>query len=545
MCALYRPGPLTAGLTDSFVRRKNGEEAVSYDHPLTQNSLQSTYGVIVYQEQVMQMSKEMCGFTGGEADTLRKAIGKKKRDVMDKMGKQFIQGAVDNGVDKSIVEKIWKDILGFADYAFNKSHSACYALIAYQTAYLKAHYPTAFMAALMTSDFDNTDRLTIEMNECHSMGIEVLPPDVNESFVEFAIVPGKDQIRFGMSAIKNVGISAVEERAREQGPFNNLEDFLTRVNSHVVNRKTIESLIKTGAFDRFDTRSKLMNNIDTILAFSQKKQKEQDSGQTDLFGTTIKEEQTSTIVLGPEDIVYTTKDYLTWERDLMGLFLSAHPLVDYTKLLTEQAHPISEIDEKHEGKKATIGGIVSDVRVIQTKNGQNMAFVRISDLKSDIEIIVFPKVYQDTSWLWVIDKVLIIEGEVNMKDREGNSTNEIKIAANSAREVTHEEAINYKPGKKPVKSLDKQKPKKSKTTDDKLDKKPKKLYIRMSDTENVARLQSLKEHLTSYAGDLEVVLIVGPADSKQAIKITEKITDSAESLSGLVNLFGEENVKVS
>ncbi len=152
------------------------------------------------------MSKEMCGFTGGEADTLRKAIGKKKRDVMDKMGKQFVEGAVANGVDRKIVEKIWKDILGFADYAFNKSHSACYALIAYQTAYLKAHYPAAFMAALMTSDFDDTDRLTIEMSECQNMGIEVLPPDVNESFVEFAVVPGKEQVRFGMSAIKNVGI---------------------------------------------------------------------------------------------------------------------------------------------------------------------------------------------------------------------------------------------------------------------------------------------------------------------------------------------------
>ncbi|MCA9324098.1 DNA polymerase III subunit alpha [Candidatus Saccharibacteria bacterium] len=552
MCALYRPGPLTAGLTDSFVRRKNGDEEVRFDHPLTKNSLESTYGVIVYQEQVMQMSKEMCGFTGGEADTLRKAIGKKKRDVMDKMGKQFIEGAVENGVSHQVVEKIWKDILGFADYAFNKSHSACYALIAYQTAYLKAHYPAAFMAALMTSDYDDTDRLTIEMSECQNMGIEVLPPDVNESFVEFAVVPGKDQIRFGMSAIKNVGIGAVEEilRAREAGTFSSLEDFLGRVNSHTVNRKTIESLIKTGAFDRFESRSKLLNNIDSILAFSQKKQKEQDSGQTDLFGNELSDEAAAQIILGPEDTPYTTKDYLKWERELMGLYLSAHPLVEYKNILVEQAHPISDVTEKQEGKRATIGGIVTDARIIQTKNGQNMAFVRIADLKNDIELLVFPKVYEETSWLWVVDKVLIIEGDVNARDRDGNATDEVKVAVTSAREIPHEEAVNYKVGKKPIKALKDVKSKKSKIKNEKdtkqVDKKSlERVYIRMLDTDDVARLQALKDHLTANPGENEVVLVVGPADGKQAIRIPERLSTNDESLHGLAELFGQENVKVS
>jgi DNA polymerase-3 subunit alpha len=548
MCALYRPGPLGAGLTDSFVKRKNGVETVSYDHPLTRNSLEPTYGVIVYQEQVMQMSKEMCGFTGGEADTLRKAIGKKKRDVMDKMGLQFIEGAVNNGVPKKVVEKIWKDILGFADYAFNKSHSACYGLIAYQTAYLKAHYPAEFMAALMTSDYDDTDRLTIEMSECANMGVEVLPPDVNESFVEFAVVPGKNQIRFGMSAIKNVGISAVEEilRARKAGVFGTIEDFFSRVNSHTVNKKSIESLIKTGAFDRFGSRSVLLNNMDSLLAFSQKKQKEQDSGQTDLFGSDQSSASSTKIPLGPEEIIYNKKDYLKWERELMGLYLSSHPLSDYEKLLSEKVHPIKEVTYKHEDKRAIIGGIVTDVRIIQTKNGQNMAFVRMADMSGDIELLLFPKIFAETSWLWVIDKVLIVEGDVNTKDREGNSTEEVKIAVVSAREIPHEEAINFVPGsKRPPKKLADLKPKSRTSKKEASEKKQqKRIYVRLADTADAGRLQTLKEHLGNYPGSAELVLVVGLSEKKQAIKLPEKISSEDESIDVLVQLFGMENVKV-
>ncbi len=548
MCALYRPGPLGAGLTDSFVKRKNGVETVTYDHPLTRNSLEPTYGVIVYQEQVMQMSKEMCGFTGGEADTLRKAIGKKKRDVMDKMGKQFIEGAVKNGVPQQVVEKIWKDILGFADYAFNKSHSACYGLIAYQTAYLKAHYPAEFMAALMTSDYDDTDRLTIEMSECANMGVEVLPPDVNESFVEFAVVPGKNQIRFGMSAIKNVGISAVEEilRARKAGEFATIEDFFGRVNSHTVNKKSVESLIKTGAFDRFGSRSLLLNNMDALLAFSQKKQKEQDSGQTDLFGNDQSSASSTKIPLGPEEIAYNKKDYLKWERELMGLYLSAHPLSDYEKLLQEKAHPIKDVTYKHENKRAIIGGIVTDVRIIQTKNGQNMAFVRMADMSGDIELLLFPKVFTETSWLWVVDKVVIVEGDVNTKDREGNSTEEVKIAVVSAREIPHEEAINFVPGsKRPPKKLDDLKPKNRTSKKESAEKnKQKRIYVRLADTADASRLQALKEHLGSHPGDTELVLVVGSTENKQAIKLPEKTSNDDESIDKLAQLFGGENIKV-
>jgi DNA polymerase-3 subunit alpha len=547
MCALYRPGPLTAGLTDSFVKRKNGLEKVEVVHAKFQDALGSTFGVLVYQEQVMRISKDVCGFSGGDADTLRKAIGKKKRDVMLKMQKKFIDGGEKHsGVPRPVMQKFWDDLMGFADYAFNKSHSACYALIAYQTAYLKAHYPAAFMAALMTSDFDDTDRLTIEMSECQHMGIEVLPPDVNESFVEFAVVPGKDQIRFGMQAIKNVGRGAVEEilRARADQPFTSLEDFFTRVNARTVNRKTVESLIKTGGFDRFETRSKLLNNIESLLAFSQKKQKELDSGQTDLFGNAIGEVEQSTMQLGPEDIEFTMRDNLNWERELLGLYLSDHPLNAYTAILGEQAYPIKDISKGDDSKKVTLGGIVMDTRVIQTKNGKNMAFVKIADLSGEIEFLLFPKSYDETSWLWQIDKVILAEGTVQARDRDGNESDEIKFIVNSAREVTHEEAQNYIAGKKrELKKLHEVKPKKA-TTKQSNKQQSKKIYVRLPSAQDTDRLQALKEHILLYPGDTDVVLVVGPPESKQAIRVPEKSLNTDESLSKLVSLFGPENVKV-
>jgi DNA polymerase-3 subunit alpha len=269
MVALYRPGPMQ--FIDEFIGRKHGERVIAYPHPSMENSLKNTYGVLVYQEQVMQISKEVCGLTGGEADTLRKAIGKKKIDIMRKMKLRMIEGGqAVSGIQPAVMEVFWKQLEEFAAYCFNKSHAACYGLIAYQTAYLKAHYPEAFMAAVMSSDYDDIDRLAIEITECKKMGIQVLAPDVNESYLEFAVVPDSKQIRFGMVAIKNVGHGAVEEilKARDASNFTSLEDFLTRVNCRVVNRKAMESLIKAGGFDRYAERAVLLHNLDMMLAFA-------------------------------------------------------------------------------------------------------------------------------------------------------------------------------------------------------------------------------------------------------------------------------------
>jgi DNA polymerase-3 subunit alpha len=586
MGALYRPGPLSAGLTDSFIKRKNGNEDIIYAHPLMKGALQDTYGVLVYQEQVMQISREVCGFTGGEADTLRKAIGKKKHDVMAKMQVKFIQGAVANGVSQAVIEKFWKDLLGFADYCFNKSHSACYGLTSYHTAYLKAHYPAEFMAALMTSDFDDTDRLSIEISECKKMGISVLPPDVNESFVEFAVVPPATEadrggiVRFGMNAIKNVGTGAVEEilRAREEGAFTSLEDFFKRVNTRVVNRKALESLIKAGAMDRFGERHILLHNLDTLLAFAQRIQKDRVSGQTDLFGNLVEESVKSTLKLDEAAPKINQHEQLKWERELLGLYLSRHPLELYETFLSEQTLPLNTLKPAHDGKAVTIGGAIGEMREITTKTGSKMAFIKLEDQLSEIEMILFPGSYQRTLGLWEQDRIVLVRGKLSAKDREGNIGEELKILVDDAREITPEQAASYQPTGRKQKPLSEGRKKagiglskppyrpgggqagspvsparvvaersaapasvarpaplpSSVTTP--------KVYIRLANAQDQAVLVSLKTTIDQYGGQTDVVLVLGEA--RQIIKLPGGVQEDEAVLNKLRDLVGAENVKV-
>lgn len=550
MGALYRPGPLSAGLTDSFIRRKNGQEEVTYGHELMKGALDSTYGVLVYQEQFMQISRDVCGFTGGEADTLRKAIAKKKHDIMAKMEQRFIEGAVEKGVSKTYIQKFWKQLLGFADYCFNKSHSACYGLISYQTAYLKAHYPSSFMAALMTSDFDDTDRLAIEISECKHMGIDVLPPDVNESFVEFAVVPKTHQIRFGLAAVKNVGIGAVEEilRARNETQFTGLEDFLERVSSKVVNKKTMESLIKAGAFDRFGDRSVLLGSLEAILAYASRVQKQAASGQTDLFGVAgtgaaIK----SQLLLENDNEEISQRQLLIWERELLGLYLSQNPLQAFEPVLSEQTTPLNVLDPVHDKRSVTVGGAIREFREITTKNGQKMAFVKIEDSYAETELILFPGIYQQTIGIWERDRVVIVKGKVSSTDRDGNSTGEIKVLADDAREITYEQAKAYQPtGKKPKTP----KPstaatKKSSEASSVVDDVCRRVYIRIENSDDSDMLISLKKTIDNNGGDTEVVLVLGPSSSKQIVRLPIKISASEDSLQSLGELVGPQNVKLN
>ena len=558
MGALYRPGPLSAGLTDSFIRRKNGQEKVTYDHPKMKSALESTYGVLVYQEQFMQISRDVCGFSGGEADTLRKAIGKKKRDMMMKMEKRFIEGAVENGIDRKLIQDFWTKLMGFADYCFNKSHSACYGLISYWTAYLKANYPTAFMAALMTSDFDDIDRLAIEINECKHMGITVLPPDVNESFVEFAVVKdddGNEKIRFGMNAVKNVGTSAVEEilRARQDERFSSLEDFLTRVSHRVVNKKAIESLIKTGAFDNFGDRSLLLNNIETIVAHASRVQKDLNSGQTDLFGNTeVSGDFMPKLVLDETLPEFTGREQLIWERELLGLYLSRHPLSEYEVFLTENCLPIKEIEPGHEGKLVKIGGSVLDFKEITTKNGSKMAFVTISDMNTEVELILFPGAYQQTIDIWVKDNVVLVNGKVSTKDRDGNLSSEIKILVDDAREITPAQVKAYQATGRTVKtpkpSVAKKSALASAVAKAKAEKeeaqKPARLFVRVSDTSDTKKLENMKRILDAKIGNTEVVLVLGGDENKQLVRLPSKVEASEDTISLLADLFGSEQVKM-
>lgn len=562
MVALYRPGPMQ--FIDSFIKRKHGQEKITYLHSGMENSLKNTYGILVYQEQFMQISKEWCGFTGGQADTLRKAVGKKKIDLMRKVKVEFVEGAIEHGgATKEIAETFWEQLEEFANYCFNKSHAACYGLISYWTAYLKAHYPDAFMAALMTSDRDDIDRLAIEIAESQHMGIKVLAPDVNESFVEFAVVPGKSQIRFGMAAIKGVGVGAVEEilRAREIGKFANIEDFARRVDVRKFNKKAWESLIKTGGFDQMADRSDLLFNLESIQGFASKLQKEAASGQTDLFGL-LGESSDSiqpSVQIQPAPTKHIEKERLMWERELMGLYISAHPLDQYGDYFAEQTVPIGSLLQIHDGKKVIVGGLINTVRIIVTKKGSKMAFVALEDKTGDSEIIVFPSVYQQIGEQLKQDVAIRIEGVVNARDRDGNLVSDIKVMADSISVVTDKELREYQStgGSSLAPSVNKVKTNRRRGTqqssqpgDDPRPREirapvavatPKKLYVHIKNPDDHAALQSLKQICSQHPGTDSIVLVLG-ADKKSAIKLPFSV-DSGDVLVGeLVKILGEDSV---
>ncbi len=535
MVALYRPGPMQ--WIDDFIARKHGMKEIEYIHPAVEPALDNTYGVIVYQEQVMQISKDMCGFSGGQADTLRKAIGKKIPEVMAKMKDEFIEGGVKTvNADRKLMEKFWKQLEDFAAYCFNKSHAACYGLIAYQTAYLKAHFPSAFMAALMTSDYDNTDRLAIEITECSHMGIEVLPPDVNQSFHEFAVVPDSQQIRFGLDAIKNVGHGAAEEiiAVREKdGSFKSIEDFFRRVNLRTANRKTIESLIKSGAFDSLESRAKLLFNIDNLMNFGTKIQKEAAVGQVDLFGELTSKEVTNSINWLEPDESVGSRELLSWERDLLGIYLSHHPLEDFEPILADLAISSSKLIPEMDGKNATVGGSIIDIREITTKNGAKMAFVKIADIDGEFELVVFPGVYKDIAPLLNRDTIVLAKGKLTAKGRDGQMESEVKLLVDELREITQEEAKDYKP-----QSI--------KSNDDMSIVQPSasRVYIRLENGQDADQLLALKEQLDQKKGQTEVVLVTGPTSNKQIIRLPQRIEPDEPALRGLADIFGTANVVV-
>ena len=577
MVALYRPGPMQ--FIDSFIRRKHGEEEITYLHPGMKNSLKNTYGILVYQEQFMQISKEWCGFTGGQADTLRKAVGKKKIDLMKKVKPEFVEGAVKvGGATKEIAETFWTQLEEFANYCFNKSHAACYGLIAYWTAYLKAHYPDAFMAALMTSDHDDTDRLAIEITECKHMGISVLSPDVNESFVEFAVVPNENKIRFGMSAVKGVGVGAVEEvlRAREDGPFTSVEDFARRVSTSKFNRKAWESLIKSGAFDDMGDRSDLLFNLDSITSFASKLQKEAASGQTNLFGMLGGDDAASVqsiLHLQKAPVKHDDKERLMWERELLGLYISAHPLDRYETYLSEQTQPLTQLVPEYDSRMMTVGGIISTVRTIVTKSGSKMAFVGIEDKFGEGEIIVFPNLYEKVGAKLVQDAVIRVSGKNSARDRDGNLGNESKLIADDIIVITDNDINGYEStGRKmdapKISSAVKKERReayrnqkngvspKSAVKNDAAKPQPKthsapvnvapeipasKLFVYIKDPNDHSRLVKMKSVCGENAGTTDVVLVLGEKE-KSAMRLPFKVDANDNLLSQLKNTLGEECV---
>lgn len=416
MVSLYRPGPMQN--IPSYIARKYGKEPVTYLHPKMEASLGETFGIPIYQEQVMQGSKDLAGFTGGEADTLRKAMGKKILALMAEMKVKFIAGCkTHSGIDESIAEQIWKQYEDFASYGFNKSHAGCYALIAYQTAYLKAHYPAAFFAALITSNADNLDKMAIEMAEAKTMGIDVLPPDVNESFPEFGVVRGEkqDYIRFGLAAIKNVGYGVAEaivEERKNGGPFETLTTFLTRLGPTVLNKRVLESLAMSGALDRFGERNALVQSVDVMTKFLASGKK--DTSQMGLFSldSTALIRDIALLEVPPVE----KRVALEWEKTLLGIYLTGHPLQEIAHIIPHIATPVTRISAAENGQGQRVAGIVSEMRTIMTKNQEAMAFVKLTDTTGSIELVVFPRTWAEVKTFVATDRYIVADGRVDTKD---------------------------------------------------------------------------------------------------------------------------------
>ena len=436
LVALYRPGPMESGMIDDYVARKHGKKAVEYMVPELEPILRETYGVIVYQEQVMKIGADLANYSMAEADDLRKAMGKKIVEIMARHRQRFVEGAVANNIPQKKAEKLFDLIEKFGGYGFNKSHSAAYALIAYQTAYLKAHFPVEIMASLLTSEMHSTDGVVKFIAECRHHDISILPPDINESVVEFTVDGAS--IRFGLVAVKNVGESAIEAiiAARADKPFQSLFDFCERVDMKKVNKRVIESLIKSGSFDSTGAkRSQMMAALESALEYGQRVQKERTDPQMGLFDMGDNQPNINAPGL-PEVGEWDGKLFLTYEKEALGFYLSGHPLSRYEEVLDKftNANAIS-IKELKDGGVVRIGGLVRSTKNIKTKKGDLMAFVTIEDMHGAVEVVVFSRVFADVKDLLVEDRPVLIQGQVQKDEKSVKILAETAIPIDKAEET--------------------------------------------------------------------------------------------------------------
>jgi DNA polymerase-3 subunit alpha len=416
--ALYRPGPIGGGLIDEFIKRRHGKVKVQYPHPLLESILAPTYGVIVYQEQVMQIAERMAGYSLGEADILRRAMGKKKADVMKAEHERFVARSRERGIRAGDAAKVFEQMEYFAGYGFNKSHSAAYALVAYHTAWLKAHWPVHFMAALLTNDKGNTDKLVKYINECREMGIAVLPPDVSASGLDFTVEGS--QVRFGLSAIKNVGEGAIREildaRSRASGGFGSLHELCAAVDLRQVNKRVLESLVQSGAMDSFTvSRSQLFAAVDATLEYGQKARADREAGQVSLFGGAAA--PTAPVDRLADVAEWDEKTRLAGEKSTLGFYVSGHPLESHRELLHEFAtHSSAGLRELASGTEVAMGGVISDLKRKKSRKGDWWAATQLEDLEGQIEVLVFPKCYAAHQNDLAEDRAAMVVGRVEVDE---------------------------------------------------------------------------------------------------------------------------------
>ncbi|WP_018084824.1 DNA polymerase III subunit alpha [Desulfurispora thermophila] len=566
LVALYRPGPLGSGMVEDFIKNKHGLKKVTYLHPKLEPILKDTYGVILYQEQVMRISSDLAGFSLGEADLLRRAMGKKKPEIIAGLRSQFVEGAVKNNVDAEIAGQIFDLMEYFAGYGFNKSHSAAYALVSYQTAYLKANYPVEYMAALLTSVQDNTDKVAYYVEQCRRSGLAVLPPDVNVSGASFTVQG--ESIRFGLAAIKNVGLGAVQavidERERG-GPYKDFADFCSRLDPRQINRRVLENLIKSGALDSLDDhRARLLAGVDAGLALAQQRHKERCRGQVSLLDFWGEAGAVSAHLELPAASRFSRAEMLQLEKEALGLYISGHPLEEYRAALSrETTCTVAELQELYSGmgeemelvsppgageremgelavrevaglarevaanreageeaagdmapvagaaalpERVVLGGLLTAVKRITTKKGEPMAFLQLEDLTGSLEVVVFPRVYQECAACLALDKVVRVSGRV---DAGGEG---VKLLAEEVRPLTLQLSGE--------------------------------LYLRLGAGTGRQHMATLQALLKRHPGDTPVYLY--DAATRKLCRVSREywVDLSSPLLSELAGLLGGENVKV-
>lgn len=518
--ALYRPGPMDQ--IPRFIRAKHGLEKVSYPHPDLKDILENTYGIIVYQEQIMQIAAKMAGFSLGQADILRRAVGKKKKELLIEQRTNFVNGCKKNGYSEQVGHQVYDLIVRFADYGFNRSHSAAYGVLAYQTAYLKANYPLAYMAALLSTVIGNQSKMAEYIDEARRMGIQVLPPDIQSSHVSFSLE--NNAIRFGLAAIKNVGIAAIEAilEARKEGPFRDLIDFCYRVDMRICNRRVLEALIGSGAMDSLPGhRAQKLAVLDEILDRIQHMKPSQ-RGQVSLF-TQEEQDELQNLVLQEDVPPFTQEEKLAWERELLGMFLSGHPLDSYQSIIRQHAtHRVYQLNGLKEGMRVCVAGWIRDFKRIQTRKGDLMAFATLEDQSGMIELVIFPQLFQKVHH-WFENEVAVLVWGTLHEEEEG-----FKVIADSLKDLKNFHASA----------------KKERTVVSHGD--VPQVFIRVGvQYEDARLLEKLKQLLLSYRGDAPVFLYYEGKKMVRSLSVEKYgINPSDECISRIERLMGKNSVRL-
>jgi len=516
LIALYRPGPLESGMVEDFIKRKHGKIPIKYELPQLEPILKETYGVILYQEQVMQIAVTLAGYTSGQADNLRKAMGKKKPEIMAQEKKRFVEGVVKNGISRKKAEYIFNLIEKFAGYGFNKSHSTAYALIAYRTAYLKAHYPLEFMAALLTCEMTSQDEIVKYVNECRDNKIEILPPDINRSEIDFIVEDGK--IRFSLAAIKNVGTAAVPYilKARAKKPFSSLDDFCQRVDLHKVNKRVIESLIKAGAFDSLKVkRSQLMFILQEVMEKAQRKQRGSKVNQLSLFDLSETEVSDKSLPMIDE---WTEDVRLNYEKEALGFYLTGHPLHSYEQTLKELSNTnTEEITNLADRTPVMLGGIITALKEINSKKGERMAFATLEDIRGKIEVVIFSNLYREARDYFRQEQPLFISGHIS---KDENTT---KVIAEKVYFLAEAKEKLRKPKKIQDKKI--------------------KIVLKEGEIDS-NQLLTLKDILKKHKGKCSVYLEIFPQETLVALPYYLYVNPNQEFVRSVNELLGYQAVEI-